>query len=165
MSGFADYVDESGITRLRATGATASPLLTARVHVTSAEIIAMETTAKVIVPEPEASELLLPRAAVLQYRAGAVAYDYDPGLRVTWSSFQSYYIPEATTGVIDSLNDYTLTYSATPFGFVTDDADPTQSPRGQALVLTAPNVLFTPPLGDGTIDMTVYYLAVSLLPV
>lgn len=135
-------------------------LQTVRVHATAAEIIAMDTTAKLVVAAPAAGTLLLPQTAVMTYRAGSVAYDYDPELRVTWSGFQTAYLGRMID-TINHLTDFTDIFILQAFGFDTDDPDPTLSPLGQALVLTAPGVEFTPPFGNGTIDVAVTYLSVT----
>lgn len=163
MSSFADYVDEAGVSRLRAI----SPLLVARVHVSAADILAIgDGTNRVLVPAPNSSTVLVPLLIAFSYRGGSVAYDYDPSLLVTWSSYVARTFDLTGGSVINDVVDAaTIQSFGTPLSFFTDSGA-ADSPRGEALVLSATTIgPFSPPLGDGTIDMTIAYVAWSLLPV
>jgi hypothetical protein len=136
----------------------------ARVHVTSAQILAIgDGTPATLIAAPSTNTVLNPRYVVFIYRPGTVAYDRDPGMIVTWTGFTGTSVGSNPDSLIQATAQV---YSAhgPDLGFELGAASPAETPQGQALVLSGTSLQpFTPPLGNGTMDVAVYFTADSLL--
>lgn len=146
---FGDFIDQT--LNIADDGAGAVGLRVADVSVSSAELLAIKTTPKIIVAAPGANKVIVPVFALGIYTFVSTAYDTggqflglfqtdDTGLN--WLNFQSGFTPILT--LVASVNRAVLVASS-PADFLLN----------KALVLTQPSA--DPTLGDSTFRVIVLH--------
>ncbi len=142
------------------------PFLTAKKHITSAQILALNTTPQVIVPAPGAGKILIPQRVMIVYHFGTVDYTSTNGWGVNWQGF-----PENITDPLSDSSQWFPTVTAQGHnqdvfwstGGAVSSSGPGNSVSGNdvsaftnlGLILFSYNA--NPSAGDGTLDVTTLY--------
>jgi hypothetical protein len=139
----------------------------ATTHITATEILDLANNQPIVVSAPDDQTIILPTIALLSYRAGSTIYSWAPPFGIRWANQPSSLFIQGGPIPIDNLVDSHTVTLATPSGVSGLTNDPIISVQGQALVFSAETpefATFDEPYGDGTIDVTVYYIAIEIPP-
>ena len=133
---------------------SAGKIFEKQVLVSSAELLALATTAKELVPAPGANKVLEFICAIIKYNAGDTGYtESTDDMVIEYSGGQDVSASIDSTGFIDQTNDEIrlIPFSATAMGITTD----LEALKNTSLQLFIPND--NPTLGDGTLDVRTIY--------
>lgn len=126
---------------------------TAKVSVSSAEILALNATPKTIIPAPGAGKMILVDKILIAYDYGTAAYTTNINLSLTGGGLQDY----TMTSALGQSNDYSLMY------IVNGNSGTStllSALANTACTLTVPGG--NPLAGDGSLTIYVTYVIVTL---
>ncbi len=145
------YIEEQ-LTDLE--GKVAGKIYERQVTVTSAELLALATTAKELVPAPGADRVLEFISAAIKYNYGATAYtESTDDMVIEYSGGQDVSASIDSTNFIDQTNDEirVIPHNLSAMAITVD----LEALKNTSLQLFIPND--NPTLGDGTLDVRITY--------
>lgn len=154
LDGTEDFeIVQSGLTRRTSLFNVVSDLsvMTIKVSLTSAEILALNTTPKTLIPAPGEGRLIQPLFVTLRYNYGGSNYVTNTTLQVRYDGVSG---NTCTSAILTNSNN---AIGRTAAGFAGTFADPLEN---VALVVDVPTG--NPASGNGTLDVYITFTVITL---